>query len=330
MQASFVCARRVLARGLLLSPLAWAMSSSAWADTWPASPIRIVVNNPAGGAVDVVARLVATPLAKVLHQPVIIENRGGANGNIGAEAVARAPADGYTLLASAGGVFAVNTALYPNMSFNVERDLQPVAGIMRVSVFLTTNASVPVSNVREFVEWGRAHPGKLSFGSAGTGSLPHLAAEMFNEAAGIRSLHVPYRGAAPALADLLGGQVQYMFDPGIGLAQVRAGKLKRLAIADLKRSPLFPDLPTVAESGLPGFEANSWYGIYAPAGVPADIVDRLNKEINLILERPEVKEGLATLGGQPLAVKPAELKQKARADTERFGAVIRARDIRID
>lgn len=300
------------------------------ADAWPNAPIRIIVNNPPGGAVDVVTRLVATPLSKALGQPVVVENRGGANGNIGAEAVARAAPDGYTLLTSAGGVFAVNATLYPDMTFNAAKDLQPVAGIMRVSVFLTTNANVPANNVKEFIDYAKANPGKLSYGSAGTGSLPHLAGEMFNEAAGLNTLHVPYRGAAPALADLLGGQVQYMFDPGIGLPHVQAGKLKRLAIADLERSPLFPDLPTLAESGLDGFEANSWYGMYAPAGVPADIVARLNQEVNKILEMPDVKKGLEMLGGQPMVVKPEAMREKAEADSARFAEVIKKRNIKVN
>ncbi len=313
-----------------LSALALAASPQAFADTWPSSPIHIVVNNPPGGAVDVATRLIAEPLSKALKQPVIVENRGGANGNIGAENVARAAADGYTLLTSAGGVFTVNAALYPNMTFNPAKDLQPIAALMRVSVFLTINPKVPATNVKEFIAYARANPGKLSYGSAGTGSMPHLAGEMFNEAAGIQSLHVPYRGAAPALADLLGGQVNYMFDPGIALPHVRAGKLKRLAIADLHRSPLFPDVPTLAESGLDNFEANSWYGVYAPSGVPAEIVTRLNKEINRILTLPKVKEGLATLGGQPSPMSPAELRAKAETDSVRYEKLVRDRGIKVD
>lgn len=315
---------------LLLPAFLLTAGTGARADTWPSTPVRIIVNNPPGGAVDVAARLVAAPLSKAINQPVIIENRGGANGNIGAEAVAKAAPDGYTLLMSAGGVFAVNAALYPTMTFDPDKDLQPVASVMRVSVFLVAKPTLPAANVKEFIAYLRANPGKSTYGSAGTGSLPHLAGEMFNAAAGSSSLHVPYRGAAPALADLLGGQVDYMFDPGIGLTQVRAGKLKLLATADLQRSTLFPDVPTLAESGLDKFQANSWYGLYAPAGVPADIVARLNTEINRILDMPNVKTGLAALGGDAMPMTPAALRAKAQEDAKRFGALIRERSIRAE
>jgi len=306
------------------------LTCGAFADAAPGGPVRIVVNFPAGGAVDVAARLIAAPLGEALHQPVIVENRSGANGNVGAEFVAKANPDGHTLLMSAGGVFAVNPALYRNMPFDPEKDLAPVASVMRVSLFLVGKKTLPAANARAFISYVRANPGKLSYASAGAGSLPHLAGEMFNIAAGSSSLHVPYRGAAPALADLLGGQVDYMFDPGISLAQVRAGKLKLLAVADLHRSALFPDVPTLAESGLDKFEVDSWYGLYAPAGVPPELMARINREINRIVVTPNVRQGLEALGGSPMPMSPAELQDKARQDAKRFGALIREKSIRVD
>lgn len=302
----------------------------AFADTWPSGPVRIVVNFPPGGAVDVAARLIAAPLSEAIHQPVIVENRSGANGNIGAEAVVKANPDGMTLLASAGGVFAANPALYPGMSFSPEKDLEPVAALMRVSLFLVGKKTLPVANAREFITYARANPGKLLFASAGSGSLPHLAGEMFNAAANASTVHVPYRGAAPALADLLGGQVDYMFDPGISLSQVRAGKLKLLAVADLTRSALFPDVPTLAESGVEKFQADSWYGLYAPAGTAPELVARINREINRIVATPSVRQGLQALGGSVMTLSPAELRDKARQDASRFGAIIREKSIRAE
>ncbi|WP_439606043.1 Bug family tripartite tricarboxylate transporter substrate binding protein [Hydrogenophaga sp.] len=305
-------------------------SPRAFADTWPTAPVRIVVNFPAGGAVDAATRLIAAPLSEAIHQPVIVENRGGANGNIGAEAVVKAKPDGMTLLASAGGVFAVNPALYPSMSFNPEKDLDPVAALMRVSLFLVGAKNLPVSNARDFIAYARANPGKLLFASAGSGSLPHLAAEMFNAAANVSTLHVSYRGAAPALTDLLGGQVDYMFDPGISLSQVRAGKLKLLAVADPARSMLFPDVPTLAEAGLEKFQADSWYGLYAPAGTAPELVARINREINRIVVTPSVRQGLQALGGSVMTLSPVELREKAQRDASRFGTLIREKSIRAE
>lgn len=302
----------------------------AFADAWPSGPVRIIVNFPAGGAVDVVARLIAAPLSVAIRQPVIVDNRSGSNGNIGAEAVVKAKPDGMTLLASAGGVFAANPALYPGMSFNPEKDLEPVAALMRVSLFLVVKKTLPVTNAREFITYARANPGKLFFASAGSGSLPHLAGEMFNAAANASTVHVPYRGAAPALVDLLGGQVDYMFDPGISLSQVRAGKLKLLAVADPTRSVLFPDVPTLAESGVENFQADSWYGLYAPAGTAPELMAHINREINRIVATPSVRQGLQALGGSVMTLSPAELRDKARQDASRFGAIIREKSIRVE
>ncbi len=319
---------RIVNSVLLLSCLAFAQHVAAQA--WPAKPLRIIVNFPPGGAADVIARAVAPGLGEALGQQVVIENRPGAGGNIGADAVAKSPADGYTLLMSSGGTVSINPHIYAKMSYDPVKDLQPVAAAARVLVFLVVRPDLPIKTVGEFVSYARAHPGKLSFGSPGNGSSPHLAAEMFKRDTKTFIVHIPYRGAAPALTDLLGGQLDFMFDPGIGLQHVRSGKLRLLGIGSPKRSPLFPDAPTLDEAGLKGFDADSWFGFYAPAGVPQDIVARLNREINRILQTPAVKDRIAGLGGEAAAMTPTEFAERGRVDSQRFGAFIKAAGIKGD
>ncbi len=319
---------RLLRRALLASLVAAAgVLPVAHAQSWPGKPIRVVVNFPAGGAADQIARAVAQPLQDVLGQPVVVENRGGSGGNIGGDVVAKSPADGYTLLMSSGGMVSVNPHIYPRMPFDPAKDLVPVASAARVLVYLTVRSTLPVNNIREFIAYVKANPGKLSYGSPGNGSSPHLAGEMMKSQAGLYTVHVPYRGAAPALQDLLAGQIDYAFDPGIGLNQVRAGKLKLLAVGSLHRSPLFPDVPTLDEAGLKGFDADTVFGFYAPAGTPAAVISRLNSEINKILGTQAVKDRIAGLGGTALPLTPAQFAAKANEDSKRFGAIIRERKI---
>lgn len=299
----------------------------ALTQAWPAKPLRVIVNFPPGGAADQLARLVATPLGEALGQSVVVENRAGANGNIGGEAVAKSAADGYTLLMSSGGMVSVNPHIYPKMTFDPARDLIPVASAARVLVYLVSHPKLPVQNVQEFLAYLKANPGKTSFGSPGNGSSPHLAAEMMKSQAGVFSVHVPYRGAAPALQDLLAGQLDFYFDPGIGLQQVRAGRLKLLAVGSPKRSPLFPEVPTLDEAGLKGFDADTVFGFYAPAGTPAAAVERLNREINRILASKAVQDRITALGGEALPLTPAQFGAKASEDSQRFGAIIRERKI---
>ena len=320
----------LLALVLVLGVAAAMPAAQAQGSNWPSKPIKVVVNFPPGGAADTIARAISQPLHDALGQPVLIENRGGANGNIGGENVARAQPDGYTLLMSSGGMVSVNPHLYPKMSFDPSKDLIPVAAAARILVFLVTRPSLPPQNVKEFIDYVKERPGKLSFGSPGAGSSPHLAGEMFKAQTGLYAVHVPYRGAAPALQDLLAGQIDFAFDPGIGLNQVRAGKLRLLAVGSPKRSPLFPDVPTLDEAGLKGFDADTVFGFYAPAGTPAPIVARLNGEINRILGTPAVKERIANLGGEPLPGTPAAFHDRAMADSARFGAIIRDRKILAD
>ncbi|MFE8645782.1 Bug family tripartite tricarboxylate transporter substrate binding protein [Sphingomonas sp. NCPPB 2930] len=303
---------------------------AAWAQAYPAKPVKVIVNFPPGGAADQIARAVTLPLQEALGQPVVVENRAGAGGNIGGEAVARAAPDGYTLLMSSGGMVSINPAIYPKMAFDPAKDLVPVAAAARVLVFLEVKPDFPARTVQEFIAHAKAHPGKLGYGSPGNGSSPHLAGELFREMAGVDTMHVPYKGAAPAMQDLLGGQIDFMFDPGIGLTHVRAGKLKLLAVGSPQRSSVFPDVPTLSEAGLKGFDADTYFGFYAPAGVPAEVVAKLNREINKILATPAYRERLSSLGGEPAPMTPQAFGAKAHDDAERFGKLIKARGIRGD
>ncbi|NRF68073.1 tripartite tricarboxylate transporter substrate binding protein [Aquincola sp. S2] len=313
-------------RELLLAATA-AFPGVAAAQAWPSKPLRVIVNFPPGGAADQIARVIAQPLQEALGQPVVVENRAGSGGNLGGDAVAKAAPDGYTLLMSSGGMVSVNPHIYPKMSFNPAKDLQPVAAAARVLVFLVVKPEYPARDARAFLADLKLNPGKRSFGSPGNGSSPHLAAEMMKSQAGVFAVHVPYRGAAPALTDLLGGQLDFLFDPGIGLPHVKAGRLRLLAVGSLKRSPLFPDVPTLDEVGLKGFDADTVFGFYAPAGTPAEVVARLNQEVNRILGTAAVKERIAALGGEPAPMTPAQFQTKAAEDSLRFGAIIRERRI---
>lgn len=303
---------------------------TALAQAWPSKPIRVIVNFPPGGAADQIARAITLPLQEALGQPVIVDNRAGAGGNIGGDALAKSPPDGYTLLLTSGGLVSINPAIYPKMSFDPAKDIIPVAAAARVLVFLEVKPTLPVKDAKAFIAYVKANPGKLTYGSPGNGSSPHLAGEMFKDMTQSFSVHVPYRGAAPAMQDLLGGQVDFMFDPGIGLNHVRAGKLRLLAVGSPKRSPLFPDVPTLSEVGLKGFDADTVFGFYAPAGMPSDIVTRLNREINKILGTQAVKDRIAALGGEVAPMTPAEFGAKAHEDTARFGKLIKERHIKGD
>ena len=298
---------------------------------YPDKPVRVIVSFPPGGAADQIARAVSQPLQQALGQPVVVENRAGANGNIAGDYVAKQPADGYTLLMSSGGTVSINPHLYPRMTFDPAKDLVPVAAAARVLVFLEVNPQrVPVNTAREFLAYLKANPGKLTFGTPGNGSSPHLAAEMMKAQANVFATHIPYRGAAPAMQDLLGGQIDFMFDPGIGLQHVKSGKLKLLAVGSPRRSPQYPDVPTMEEAGLKGFDADSWFGFYAPGGTPRPVVEKLNTEINKILRSPAFLERMAAIGGIAAPMSPQEFGQRAQTDSVRFGKLIRERNIKGD
>ena len=303
---------------------------AAHAQSWPSKPVKVIVNFPPGGAADQLARIVGQPLSEALGQPVVVENRGGAGGNIGGDAVAKAPADGYTLLMSSGGMVSINPHLYPKMPFDPAKDLRPMASVARIAVYLVTRPELPAKNVSEFLAHLKANPGKISFGSPGTGSSPHLAAELMKSMTGTYAVHVPYRGGGPALQDLLGGQFDFWFDPGVGLPHVRSGKLKLIAVGSPKRSPLFPDVPTMSEAGLKDFDADSFFGLYAPAGVPNEVITRVNTEINKILANQAIRDRIIALGGEAAPMTPAEFGARAAADSKRFGDLIKSRGIKPD
>ncbi len=313
--------------GIATLALACAFTAGAHAQAWPSKPVRIVVNFPPGGAADQLARVVAAPLQTALGQPVVVENRAGSGGNLGGDVVAKSPPDGYTLLMSSGGMVSVNPYIYAKMPFDPAKDLTPVAAVARVLVFLVVRSESQVKDFNAFLADLKANPGKRSFGSPGNGSSPHLATEMLKAQTGTFAVHVPYRGAAPALTDLLGGQIDFLFDPGIAIPHIKAGKLRLLAVGSPKRSPLFPDMPTLDELGLKGFDADTVFGFYAPAGTPAAVVSRLNAEINRIIATPAVTERIDAIGGVPAPMSPAEFAAKAAEDSKRFGAIIRERRI---
>lgn len=303
---------------------------NAQAQDWPRQPIKIVANFAPGGAADQLARVISAPLQEALGQPVVVENKGGAGGNLGGEFVARSSADGYTFLMSSGGMVSINPHIYAKMSFDPAKDLVPVASVARVPFYLVVRADSPVKDFKGLVADLKANPGKRSFGSPGNGSSPHLAAEMMTGQTGTTAIHVPYRGAAPALTDLLGGQIDFLFDPGISIQHVKTGKLRMLAVASLKRAPQMPEVPTLDELGLKGFDADAVFGLYAPAGTRPAVIQRINAEVNRALALPAVRATIETLGNVPEPLTPAAFGDKGAADFKRLGAVIRERGIRAD
>ena len=298
--------------------------------TWPSKPIRVVVNFPPGSSPDVLARAISQPLQQALGQPVIIENRAGASGMIGADLVAKSTADGHTLLMTAGSTITTNPFIYASIPYDTEKDLAPVAAVARIVLFLEAKTSLPVKDAREFLDYLKANPGKLSYGSAGNATGMHLAGEMFKSQAGVDALHVPYRGSAPALQDLLAGQVDFFFDPGIGLTHVRADKLRLLAVAGMRRSAAFPNVPTLDELGLKGFDAGQTHGFYAPAGTPAPVVERLNREVNRILATSAVKAQIETIGAEATPLTVRQFATVMADDSKRYGAIIKERNIKAD
>jgi tripartite-type tricarboxylate transporter receptor subunit TctC len=304
-----------------------ALSSSAWPQGYPARPVRIIVGLAAGGATDIVARLIGQWLSDRLGQQFVVENRPGANGNIATEAVANANADGYTLLAVSPGA-AINGALYDKLNFEFLRDIAPVAGVLRVANVMAVSLPLPVTTAPEFIAYAKANPAKISMGSAGIGSSNHLSGELFKLMSGAPMVHVPYRGAAPALTDLIGGQVHVIFSAIPSTVEyIKAGKVRALAVTSTSRPASLPDVPTVAEF-VPGYEASNWWGIAAPKNTPAAIVNRLNQEINAAFTDPKMKARLAELGGEVLAGPPASFEKLIADETEKWGRVIRSANIK--
>jgi tripartite-type tricarboxylate transporter receptor subunit TctC len=294
----------------------------AAAQTYPARPVHVIAGFAAGGGVDITARLIGQWLSERLGQSFVIENRPGADGNIGTEVVVNAPADGYTLLL-ATVPNAVNATLYPKLNFNFIRDIAPVSGIIRVSMVVLVHPSVPARTIPEFIAYAKANPGKVNMASAGTGSAPHMAGELFNAMAGISLVHVPYRGQGPALADLLGGQVQVLFATSPGTADyIRTGKLRALAVTSPSQAEVLRDLPSVGDF-VSGYEASQWYGLGAPKRTPVDIIERLNREINAAFSDRNMKARFADIGGEPLAGSPAEFAKLIADETAKWAKVVK-------
>ncbi len=305
------------------------ISRITWAQAYPARPVRWIVPTAPAGATDIVARLIGQWLSERLGRAFVIENRPGAGTNIGTEAVVRAPPDGYTLL-SATVANAINATLYNKLNFNFIRDISPVAGIARVPNVMVVNPTFPAKTVPEFIAYAKAHPGEINFGSPGNGTTPHLSGELFKTMAGVNIVHVPYRSAASTLTDLLGGQVQVMFDnmPS-SIDQIRAGKLRPLAVTTQSRSGALPDIATVSDF-LPGYEASAWWGVGVPRNTPAEIIDMLNREINVALADPKMKARLGDLGATALPGSPADFGKLIADETEKWAKVVKFAGIKAD
>jgi tripartite-type tricarboxylate transporter receptor subunit TctC len=313
-----------LASGAAMLP---AISLLAWAQTYPTRPVRLFVGFPAGSSADIVARVMGQWLADRLGQPFVTENRAGAASNIATEAVVRAASDGYSLL-WATPANAISETFYDNLNFNFVRDIAPIAGVMSTPLVMVVNPSFPTETVPEFIAYAKANPGKINMASGGNGGTPHVTGELFKMMTGVNMVHVPYRGDAPALIDLLGGQVQIMFGIlPLLVGYIRAGKLRALAVTTATRSAALPEIPTVGEF-VPGYEAILWHGVGAPKNTPNEIVDKLNKEINAGLGDPSMKARLAELGAVPMPMTPAEFGKFMADETEKWGRVIRAAHIK--
>ena len=316
---------------LTLASIAAVAGVPALAQTYPAKPVRMIVPFPAGGATDIVARLIAQKLGDAFGQQVIVDNRGGAAGTIGSDLAAKAPPDGYTILIGTSSTHAIAQSLYAKLPYDSIRDFAPVAGIATATIVLSAHPSVPAKNVKELIALAKAKPDALSFASSGSGGVSHLVGEMFKAQAGVQMLHVPYKGDAPALADLVGGQVSLEFGTALSfLPYIQSGRLKALAVTSLKRSQIMPEVPTVAESGPKGFEALQWFGVFAPAGARAEVIARLHDETVKILRTADMRERLTKLASEVMANTPEEFAAFQRAEIAKWAKVVKASGARID
>jgi tripartite-type tricarboxylate transporter receptor subunit TctC len=320
---------KALGRALALVAL-WAVGS-ALADGYPDKAVRWIVPYPPGGSTDILTRLVAQKMQESWGQAVVVENRGGASGIIGVEAAAKSPADGYTILMTASGPHAINPSLFPTLPYDPLKSFDQVTLTAKLPMLLLVNPSVPVSNVKELIAWIKAQDGKATYASIGNGTPSHLAMEMFKEAAGVKATHVPYKGSGPALLALIGGQeAPIMFDSVLSSSgHVKAGKLKAIAVSTAERLPTMPDIPTVAESGLPGFDAYTWTAVVVPAGVPKDRLEKISNEVIRILKLPDVREKIASQGAIPGGMPSSEFSAFVAAEIKKWGQVIRSANVTI-
>jgi tripartite-type tricarboxylate transporter receptor subunit TctC len=306
------------------------LPSSAYAQTWPTKPVRLIVPFPAGGGTDAFARPLAAKLSQALGQQFYIDNRGGAGGTIGADILAKSPPDGYNFLVGAVH-HAIAVSIYKKLPYDLEKDLMPVTLIAVVPNVVVLHPSVPIHSIKELIDYAKANPGKLNFGSAGNGTSHHLAAELFKTSTGTNILHVPYKGAGPAMTDLVAGQVNMMFDGmGSSAQQIRNGKLRPLAVTTAKRSPAFPDVPTMQEAGVPGYEVTTWYALWAPAGTPKEIVTRLQTEVAKAMSTPEIKDVWATQGADPGGNTPEQFQAFIKSEIAKWGKVVKDSGATID
>jgi len=299
-----------------------------WAQAWPVKPIRLIVTFPPGSGPDAIARIYAPRLGEALGQTIVIENRPGAAGNIGLEMAAKSAPDGYTLLNAPGSLIVINPHVF-KLGVDVAKDLVPVAPTVRNLQFVLVRTSLPVHTLAELIAYARANPGKLNFGSPGSGSALHIGAVMLMRTANIQATHVPYKGSPQVLADLMGGRIDFMFDPGVAVPQIKAGKVRLIAVANATRSPIFPDTPTTAEAGT-DVDMAIVSGVFAPAGTPREIVARLNREIGRVLQIAEVRAALAAIASEVVTASPEEFAALMHRDRERFGMIVREAGIRAD
>lgn len=322
--------RHVTAR-LALAAAALVAAGLAAAQGYPTKSIKMIVPFPPAGSTDLSARAVAGKLGERLGQPVVIENKGGAGGNIGAEAAAKSPPDGYTLFVGTVGTNGINRALYSKLGYDHLRDFAPVILLSSTPNVLVVNPNLPVKSVKELIDLAKAKPGELTFASSGAGTSIHLSGELFSSMAGLKMQHVPYKGSGPMLIDLISGQVNLAFDNlSASIQHIRAGKLRALAVTTAERSATLPDLPTVAEAGVPGYDSASWNAIFAPAGTPREIVERLAKELNAILQSPETKAFFASQGATSGGGTPEQLQAFVNAETEKWARAVKASGARVD
>jgi len=315
----------------MLAALLCTLPFAASAQKYPDKPVHFVVPYPPGGPLDTIARLLGQKVSERIGQPVIVENKPGAGGNIGADSVAKSAPDGYTILMGAVATHAINPSLYAKIPYDPVKDFAPITLIGVTPNVLVVNASIPAKDVKEFIAYAKANPGKLNYGSGSTGSAGHLAGELFNSMAGVEMAHIPYKGAAPAMQDLLGGQIQLMFDNmASALPQVKSGKIRALAVTTPKRASGAPELPTIAEAGLPGFDISTWFGLFAPANTPKDIVAKLHDEFVRALTLPEVKERFAALGVEPAGNKPEEFAAYIKSEAAKYANVVKKSGAKVD
>jgi tripartite-type tricarboxylate transporter receptor subunit TctC len=320
-----------VARLWLFAAFAAGITLSAYAQSYPTKPVRLVVPFPAGGTTDILARIIGQELSKNLKQPVVVDDRPGAGGNIGSDMVAKAAPDGYTLVMGAVGTHAINASLYKKMLYDPVKDFAPVVLVATVPNVLVVPASLRVNSVKELIAYGKANPGKLDFGSSGNGTSIHLSGELFKSMTGINMRHVPYKGSAPAVTGLLGAEVQMMFDnlPS-SLPHIRVGKLKALGVTSAKRSAALPNVPTIAEAGVPGYEVTSWFGILAPKGTPPDIVAKLNGEVVKILESPETKKRILEQGAEPVGGTPERFAALIKSEVPKWAKLVKDSGAKVD